>query len=95
MCISCREMKEKRELVRMVKAPDSIVHIDDTKGKAAGRGAYICHNSTCIDKAIKSKAFERAFGQKIDSEIYAILKDEVASRKSVIQQKDLKGETDR
>ncbi len=85
-------MKEKRELVRMVKSPDCRIHVDDVKGKSAGRGAYICLNSTCIDKVIKTKAFERAFGQKIESDIYDLLKTELSNRKVTIQPKEIKGE---
>jgi predicted RNA-binding protein YlxR (DUF448 family) len=94
MCLGCREMKEKRELVRMVKAPDYRIHIDDVKGKSPGRGAYICLNSACIDKVIKTKAFDRAFGQKIESQIYDLLKTELLNRKIPSQQKEIKGEID-
>jgi predicted RNA-binding protein YlxR (DUF448 family) len=94
MCLGCREMKEKRNLVRMVKAPDCAIHIDDVKGKSPGRGAYICLNSTCIDKVIKTKAFERAFGQKIESDVYDLLRTELLNRKISIQQKEIKGEID-
>ena len=92
MCLGCREMKEKRELVRMVKSPDCIIHIDDVKGKSPGRGAYICSNSACIDKVIKTKAFERAFGQKIESGIYDLLKDKLVNRNNSNQKREIKGE---
>lgn len=85
-------MKEKRELVRLVKAPDCSIHIDDLKGKSPGRGAYICLNSTCIEKVLKTKAFDRAFGQRVESDIYDLLKTELLNRKIICQKKEIKGE---
>ena len=94
MCLGCREMKEKRELIRMVKSLDCRILIDDVKGKSPGRGAYICLNSACIDKVVKTKSFERAFGQKIESEVFNLLKAELLNRKNSTQQKEIKGEID-
>ena len=68
-CVGCREMKEKRELIRVVKSPDGDVSLD-FKGKAPGRGAYVCHNPECLKKAIKSKALERAFSIEIPEAVY-------------------------
>lgn len=68
-CVGCREMKEKRELIRVVKSPDGDVSLD-FKGKAPGRGAYVCHSSECLKKAIKSKALERAFSVEIPEAVY-------------------------
>lgn len=68
-CVGCREMKEKRELIRVVKSPDGDVSLD-FKGKAPGRGAYVCHSSECLKKAIKSKALERAFSAEIPDTVY-------------------------
>ena len=68
-CVGCREMKEKRELIRVVKSPDGDVSLD-FKGKAPGRGAYVCHSSECLKKAIKSKALERAFSAEIPEAVY-------------------------
>jgi hypothetical protein len=65
-------MKPKRELVRVVKSPEGEISLD-FKGKAPGRGAYVCPNSACLKKAIKSKALERAFDTAIPDEIYAQL----------------------
>lgn len=50
-CIACRQVKPKRELIRVVRAPDGKVHIDET-GKAHGRGAYLCRNRVCWEKGI-------------------------------------------
>lgn len=69
MCVSCREMKPKKELTRVVRLEDGTVCVDST-GKANGRGAYLCNDPACLQKAIKSRALERAFQQKIDPEVY-------------------------
>ena len=85
-CTGCGEMKEKRELVRVVKAPDvkdeegNIISSGqvslDTTGKKPGRGAYVCPCRECFEKARKARRFERAFSCKIPDEVYqAIEKD--------------------
>lgn len=71
-CTGCREMKPKKELIRIVKSPEGDITID-FKGKSPGRGAYICPDTACLKKAIKSKALERAFGTEIPEEIYEAL----------------------
>lgn len=71
-CTGCREMKPKRELIRVVKSPEGEIAID-FKGKNPGRGAYVCPRSECLKKAIKAKALERAFGLKIPDEVYEAL----------------------
>lgn len=71
-CLGCREMKPKRELIRVVRAPDGGISLD-FKGKAPGRGAYVCRDAACLKKAMKSKAIERAFETSIPEEVYAEL----------------------
>ena len=71
-CLGCREMKPKRELVRVVRSPEGTVSLDP-KGKANGRGAYLCPNMDCLKKAIRSKALARALGAEIPQEIYDAL----------------------
>ena len=71
-CLGCKEAKEKKDLIRIVKQNDGNIFIDKT-GKANGRGAYICNNVECLEKAIKSKRLDKAFEQKIDSKIYESL----------------------
>ena len=68
-CLGCREMKPKRELVRVVRAPDGSVSLD-FKGKSPGRGAYVCPNEECLKKAVKSRALERALEAQIPEDIY-------------------------
>lgn len=76
MCVGCREMKAKRELVRIVCARDSgeELHIAvDPTGKAPGRGAYICPNAECLERARKIHALERTFSAKIEDEVFTTL----------------------
>lgn len=75
-CTGCREMKPKKELIRVVRSPEGEISID-FKGKKSGRGAYVCHDPQCLKKAIKSKAFERAFSVKIPDEIYESLEGQM------------------
>ena len=72
-CLGCMQSKNKSELVRIVKQNDGKIFVDKT-GKANGRGAYICNNVECLDKAIKSKRLEKNFETKIDNEIYESLR---------------------
>ena len=75
MCISCKEMKPKSEMLRVVLMPDHSTYQVDESGKINGRGAYICNNDTCIQRAIKSKLLNRAFKANIGSEVYDVIKE--------------------
>ena len=75
-CLGCREMKPKRELIRVVRSPEGEVSLD-FKGKANGRGAYICPNAECLIRAVKAKALERAFSVQIPAEVYEKLNEEM------------------
>ena len=79
-CMGCRERKEKRELIRVVRAPDGGVSLD-FRGKAPGRGAYICPEMACLKKAIRSKALDRSLEVTIPEEIYARLEKEMEEGK--------------
>ena len=70
MCIACREMKDKKELMRIVKNKDGMIFVDKT-GKANGRGAYICKNMDCLSKLKKQKALNKAFKSVIADAVYA------------------------
>ena len=72
-CIGCNTVKDKRELIRIVKDKEGNISIDRT-GKANGRGAYLCDNIECFEKMIKAKRLERAFEMKIEDEIYEKLR---------------------
>lgn len=71
-CLGCREMKPKKELIRVVRSPEGEISLD-FRGKANGRGAYVCRDVGCLKKAIRAKALERAFETAIPEEIYALL----------------------
>lgn len=68
-CVGCREHKPKKELIRVVRSPEGAISLD-FRGKAPGRGAYLCPDSVCLKKAIKSKALDRGFEMQIPQQIY-------------------------
>ena len=72
-CIGCNEKKQKKELIRIVKDKEGNISIDEI-GKSNGRGAYICKNIECLEKALKSKKLERSLKTKIDLQIYESLR---------------------
>lgn len=76
MCLGCQEMKPKKDLIRVVRSPEGDISIDMT-GKKAGRGAYICKDINCLEKAIKAKRFEKALEVKISEEVYQKLREEL------------------
>ncbi len=78
MCVGCFEMKEKKELIRVVKSADGEMSIDMT-GKKSGRGAYLCNNPACLAKARKAGKLDKAFSCKVSSEIYDALERELSA----------------
>ena len=77
-CVGCREMKDKRQLIRVVKSPEDEISLD-FRGKKPGRGAYVCPNAECLKRARKSRALERAFSAPIPPEVYDALEQEMAN----------------
>ena len=75
-CIGCREMKNKKDLIRILKTDTEGIIIDVT-GKKNGRGAYICPNADCFAKAVASKGLERSFKMAIPKEVYETLEKEM------------------
>ena len=75
-CIGCREMKEKKALIRVVRSPEGEISLD-TVGRKPGRGAYLCPDPECVRKARKSKALERAFETAIPPEVYDAMEAEL------------------
>lgn len=75
-CLGCGEVKPKKELVRVVRSPEGEISLD-LVGKKAGRGAYICHEVSCLEKAKKAKRIERVFECKIPDEIYLEMESEL------------------
>ncbi len=78
-CIACRELKEKREMLRIVRNADGKVFIDFSS-KASGRGAYICNNPDCVKKLKKSHLLDKAFVCKVDVAVYAAIEEEYFGR---------------
>ena len=75
-CLGCMEQKPKKELVRVVKSADGDISLDLT-GKKNGRGAYICPEVSCLEKAKKAKRLERAFECAIPAEVYETMESEL------------------
>ena len=75
-CVGCNNMKEKKELIRVVRSAEGEVSIDKT-GKKSGRGAYVCLTNECITKAVKEKRLEKALDVAIGTEIYEKLLEEL------------------
>ena len=75
-CVGCGEMKNKKEMIRVLKTPEE-EFVLDASGKQNGRGAYLCPSGECLERAIKSKGLERSFKQAIPSEVYDELKEEM------------------
>ena len=71
-CVGCREMKTKREMIRVVRSPEGELSLD-FRGKKPGRGAYVCPNPECLAKAKKSRALNRAFDMTVPEEVYGLL----------------------
>ena len=74
-CVGCREMKSKRDMIRILKTPEGEFMLDPT-GRKNGRGAYICRDAQCLEKAKKSKALDRSFRMSIPAEVYESLERE-------------------
>lgn len=68
-CISCREQKNKNDLVRVIRTPDGTVLLDKT-GKANGRGAYICNSKSCFEKAVKRNMFNNSLNVSYPADVY-------------------------
>lgn len=77
MCVGCKVMRPKRELIRVVRTPEGEVVIDQT-GKKSGRGAYICPSPSCLELALKgdrlSKALEVSIGSEVAERLRASVK---------------------
>ena len=74
-CTGCREMKSKKEMIRVLKTTEEEIVLDTT-GKKNGRGAYLCFSKECLLKARKNKGLERSFKMSIQSQVYDKLEEE-------------------
>ena len=75
-CVGCGEMKPKKELIRILRTEEEEFVIDTT-GKKNGRGAYLCFDRACLEKAVKNRGLERSFKQAIPQEVYERLEKEM------------------
>lgn len=75
-CVGCQQMKNKKELLRILKTAENEFVLDAT-GRMNGRGAYLCFSKDCLQKAIQSKGLERSFKQSIPKEVYEKLEKEL------------------
>ena len=75
-CLGCREMKPKRDLIRVVRSPEGEISLD-FHGKKPGRGAYLCPDPECFKRIRKSRALERAFSLPIPEKVYNELEKEM------------------
>ena len=74
MCVGCREMKEKKSLIRVVRSPEGEVSLDPT-GKKSGRGAYVCREGECLARALKQRQLERQLQAEMGPEVSAALQE--------------------
>ena len=75
-CLGCREMKPKKELIRIVRSSEGALSLD-SKGKLPGRGAYLCCDVQCLERALKSKAVERSLEVPVSDEIIRDLRSQM------------------
>ena len=74
-CIACRELKEKKQMLRVTKEAEGAIFLDFS-GKANGRGAYICDNPDCVKKLKKNRLLDRVFSCRVDDGVYAAIEEE-------------------
>ena len=77
-CTGCREMKSKKEMIRVLKTPENEIVLDAT-GRKNGRGAYVCLSQECLEKAVKSRGLERSLKMAVPAEVYEDLKQELSN----------------
>ena len=75
-CLGCREMRPKRDLIRVVRSPEGEISLD-FRGKLPGRGAYVCRSSDCLARAVKTRALSRAFGKPVPDEVLGALNEQM------------------
>ena len=78
MCVGCREMKEKKSLIRIVRSPEGEVSLDPV-GKKPGRGAYVCREGECLARALKQRQIERQLQVTLTQEVTEALTRELVS----------------
>ncbi len=76
MCVACRQMMPKRQLLRVVRTPENDIRPDPT-GKLSGRGAYLCKSAQCLERAKKTRALDRALEHKVGDEVFTLIEKEI------------------
>lgn len=82
MCLGCRENRDKKELIRVVRTPEGAIELDVT-GKKPGRGAYICPSADCLKKAVKGKGLEKSLRRSLPEGIMDLLKEQLKEKLDV------------
>ena len=82
LCVGCREMKPKKQLLRIVRTPDELIAVDLT-GKRAGRGVYICQDQNCLKIVKKGKKLEKALKAPIPPGVYAAIEEEMTKQNPI------------
>ena len=77
-CTGCQEMKDKKEMIRILRTSEGEIVLD-ARGRKNGRGAYLCRSMECFEKAVKNRGIERSLKQKVPDETYENLKKEIES----------------
>ncbi|NLC06586.1 MAG: YlxR family protein [Syntrophomonadaceae bacterium] len=77
-CVGCQEMRNKKDLIRVVRTPEGDIIVDPT-GKKAGRGAYVCPSLDCLNQAIKGKRLEKALARPVGPEVLELLQEKVVT----------------
>ena len=75
-CIGCGQMKDKKELIRVLRTPEGEFTLDAT-GRKNGRGAYLCRSAECLERAVKTKGLDRSFKMAVPKEVYEALREEM------------------
>ena len=78
MCVGCKELKPKKELLRIVALPTGIIELDRT-GKKSGRGVYICNSRVCFQKAFDSHGLERSLKRSVSRDVYDAIKEKIGN----------------
>ena len=76
MCVGCKELKPKKELLRIVALPTGLIELDRT-GKKSGRGVYVCDDIECFAKAYGSHGLERSLKRPVSKDVYDALKEQI------------------
>ena len=82
MCVGCKELKPKKELLRIVALPTGIIELDRT-GKKSGRGVYICNSSECFQKAFDSHGLERSLKRPVSRDVYDAIKEKIGKEEYI------------